>query len=67
MTDVFESSERMMTFYLVFHLVRKSFVSTLPFHLLSSFSLTTQVGMSSCCTNPILYGFLNDNFKKVEI
>ena len=23
------------------------------------------IGISSTCTNPILYGFLNDNFKKV--
>ena len=23
------------------------------------------IGVSSCCTNPILYGFLNDNFQKV--
>ena len=44
MTEVFESTESMMTVYLVFHLV----------------------GVSSCCTNPILYGFLNDNFQKVS-
>ena len=44
MTEVFESTESMMTVYLVFHLI----------------------GVSSCCTNPILYGFLNDNFQKVS-
>ena len=43
MTEVFESTESMMTVYLVFHLI----------------------GVSSVCTNPILYGFLNDNFKRV--
>ena len=41
--DLFEETEDMLTFYLVFHLI----------------------GISSTCTNPILYGFLNDNFKKV--
>ena len=25
------------------------------------------IGISSTCTNPVLYGFLNDNFKKVLI
>ena len=44
-TEVFEETEDMMTFYLVFHLI----------------------GISSTCTNPVLYGFLNDNFKKVLI
>ena len=42
--DVFEDTDDMMTFYLLFHLI----------------------GISSTCTNPILYGFLNDNFKKVH-
>ena len=41
--DLFEETEDMLTFYLIFHLI----------------------GISSTCTNPILYGFLNENFKKV--
>ena len=42
-TDVFDATENMMAFFMLFHLV----------------------GVSSVCTNPILYGFLNENFKKV--
>ena len=43
MTDLFDDTENMMAFFMVFHLI----------------------GVSSVCTNPILYGFLNDNFKRV--
>ena len=45
MTDLFDDTENMMAFFMLFHLI----------------------GVSSVCTNPILYGFLNDNFKKVRI
>ena len=44
MTDLFDDTENMMAFFMVFHLI----------------------GVSSVCTNPILYGFLNDNFKRVS-
>ena len=45
MTDLFDDTENMMAFFMIFHLI----------------------GVSSVCTNPILYGFLNDNFKKVSL
>ena len=45
MTDLFDDTENMMAFFMLFHLI----------------------GVSSVCTNPILYGFLNDNFKKVGL
>ena len=44
-TDVFDATENMMAFFMLFHVV----------------------GVSSVCTNPILYGFLNENFKKVTL
>ena len=33
--------------------------------LMITFSLCHIIGVSTCCTNPILYGFLNPNFKSV--
>ena len=45
MTDLFDDTENMMAFFMLFHLI----------------------GVSSVCTNPILYGFLNDNYKKVGL
>ena len=42
-TDLFDATENMMAFFMLFHIV----------------------GVSSVCTNPVLYGFLNENFKKV--
>ena len=45
MTDLFDDTENMMAFFMLFHLI----------------------GVSSVCTNPILYGFLNDSYKKVGL
>ena len=33
--------------------------------LMITFSLCHMVGVSTCCTNPVLYGFLNPNFNNV--
>ena len=33
--------------------------------MMITFLLCHMLGVSSSCTNPILYGFLNDNFVKV--
>ena len=35
--------------------------------MMTSYLVFHLIGISSTCTNPILYGFLNDNFKKVWI
>ena len=35
--------------------------------LVTAFGICHIIGMSSAVTNPILYGFLNKNFRKVEI
>ena len=34
-------------------------------HLMITFSVCHIIGVSTCCTNPVLYGFLNPNFKSV--
>ena len=34
-------------------------------NMMAFFMFFHLVGVSSVCTNPILYGFLNENFKKV--
>ena len=33
-------------------------------NMMLTFMICHMVGVSSACTNPILYGFLNDNFVK---
>ena len=38
----------------------------LPDNMMLYFLICHMVGVSSACTNPILYGFLNDNFQKVD-
>ena len=36
-----------------------------PESMMLAYFICHLVGVSSCCTNPILYGFLNPNFSKV--
>ena len=34
--------------------------------MMVTFLVCHMIGISSACTNPVLYGFLNDNFVKVN-
>ena len=38
-----------------------------PENMMITFLVCHMIGVSSACTNPVLYGFLNENFLKVGI
>ena len=51
-----------MAGYLKFYIYLNTFSSE---SLMTTYMICNLIGMSSTCTNPILYGFLNQNIREV--